>query len=180
MKGMHDKALLLLTVTALIVLPASRARAQTADEVVEKYLTAIGGRAALGKVTSRTTTGTISVTTPAGDLTGTIELYNKAPNKVRTVVKIDASSLGVGQILQDQRFDGTAGYTIDSLNGNRDLTGDQAGGHAQQHVSDAAPSVQAGRRASGIARQGESRRQGRLCPAVHAENGTRVTTVHGR
>jgi outer membrane lipoprotein-sorting protein len=120
-----SKALLLLTATALIVLPASRARAQTADEVVEKYLTAIGGRAALGKVTSRTTTGTISVTTPAGDLTGTIELYNKAPNKVRTVVKIDASSLGVGQILQDQRFDGTAGYTIDSLNGNRDLTGDQ-------------------------------------------------------
>jgi len=119
--------LLLLTMAALmIVLPASRARAQTADEVVEKYLTATGGRAALGKVTSRTATGTISVTTPAGDLTGSIELYNRAPNKVRTVVKIDASALGVGQILQDQRFDGTAGYSIDSLNGNRDITGDQA------------------------------------------------------
>jgi hypothetical protein len=117
---------LLLTVAALIVLPASWAHAQTADEVVEKYLTAIGGRAALGKLTSRTATGTISVTTPAGDLTGTIELYNKAPNKTRTVVKIDASSLGVGQILQDQRFDGTSGYAIDSLNGNRDITGDQA------------------------------------------------------
>jgi outer membrane lipoprotein-sorting protein len=120
------KRLLLLTVAALIVLPASRAHAQTADEVVEKYLTALGGRATLGKLTTRTATGTISVTTPAGDLTGTVELYNKAPNKVRTVVKIDASSLGVGQILQDQRFDGTAGYAIDSLNGNRDLTGDQA------------------------------------------------------
>jgi len=120
------KALLLLTVTALIGLPASSAHAQTADEVVEKVLTALGGRAALGKLTSRTATGTISVTTPVGDLTGTIELYNKAPNKVRTVVKIDASSLGVGQILQDQRFDGTAGYAIDSLNGNRDITGDQA------------------------------------------------------
>lgn len=120
------KRLLLLTMAALIALPASRARAQTADDVVEKYLTAIGGRAALGKLTSRTTTGTISVGTPAGDLTGTIELYNRAPNKVRTVIKIDASSLGVGQILQDQRFDGTVGYAIDSLNGNRDITGDQA------------------------------------------------------
>jgi hypothetical protein len=117
--------MLLLAMIALIALPASRAHAQTADEVVEKYLTAIGGRAALGKLTSRTATGTISVTTPAGDLTGTIELYNKAPNKSRTVVKIDASALGAGQILQDQRFDGTAGYAIDSLAGNRDLTGDQ-------------------------------------------------------
>jgi outer membrane lipoprotein-sorting protein len=120
------KLQLSLAVTALIVLPAALVHAQTADEVVEKYLTAIGGRAALGKLTSRTATGTISVATPAGDLTGTIELYNKAPNKARTVVKIDASSLGVGQILQDQRFDGTSGYAIDSLNGNRDITGDQA------------------------------------------------------
>jgi outer membrane lipoprotein-sorting protein len=125
MKGTCMTKRLLLTVAALIVLPASWAHAQTADEVVEKVLTALGGRAALGKLTSRTATGTISVTTPVGDLTGTIELYNKAPNKVRTVVKIDASSVGVGQILQDQRFDGTAGYAIDSLNGNRDLTGDQ-------------------------------------------------------
>jgi zinc protease len=119
------KPLALLALTALLVVSASRALAQTADEVVERSLTAIGGRAALGKLTSRTTTGTISVSTQGGDLTGTIELYNKPPNKVRTVVKIDASAFGLGQILQDQRFDGTAGYTLDSLNGNRDITGDQ-------------------------------------------------------
>jgi outer membrane lipoprotein-sorting protein len=120
------KRLPLLAMAALLILHALPVHAQTADEVVEKYLTALGGRAALNKLTSRTATGTISVTTPAGDLTGTLELYNKAPNKVRTVIKIDASALGVGQILQDQRFDGTAGYAIDSLNGNRDITGDQA------------------------------------------------------
>jgi hypothetical protein len=68
------KRLLLIAMAALIVLPASRVHAQTADDVVEKYLTAIGGRDTLGKLTSRTATGTISVTTPAGDLTGTIEL----------------------------------------------------------------------------------------------------------
>ena len=42
--------------------------AQTADEVVEKHLTALGGRAALEKLTSRTITGTIVLTIDAGDL----------------------------------------------------------------------------------------------------------------
>ena len=78
------KRLPLLATAALLILHALPVHAQRADEVVEKYLTALGGRAALNKLTSRTTTGTISVTTPAGDLTGTLELYNKAPNKVRT------------------------------------------------------------------------------------------------
>src|SRR5215475_1767230 len=108
--------LLLLAITALLVLPATRARAQTADEVIEKHLTATGGRAALGKVTSRTATGSITVSTPGGDVTGTIDIYNKLPNKARSVVKIDLSQFGLGQVVQDQRFDGTTGYAIDSLN----------------------------------------------------------------
>jgi len=40
-------------------------------------------------------------------------------------VKIDASQFGIGQIVQDQRFNGTAGYVVDTLNGNREMTGDQ-------------------------------------------------------
>ena len=119
------KHLLLSVLAAVLVFVPSVVRAQTADEVVEKALTAMGGRAALGKLTSRTSRGTISVSTPGGDVMGTIELYNKAPNKSRSVVKIDLSNFGVGQVLQDQRFDGTVGYAIDSLNGNRDITGDQ-------------------------------------------------------
>ena len=104
---------------------AALAQSQTADEVVEKHLAAMGGRAALEKITSRVMTGTISLTTPGGDLTGSIEVYNAAPNKSRTFVKIDASQFGLGQIVQDQRFNGTSGYTIDTMNGNRELTGDQ-------------------------------------------------------
>ena len=40
---------------SLLFVPAlaSRAAAQTADEVVEKHLAALGGREALGKITSR-------------------------------------------------------------------------------------------------------------------------------
>jgi len=112
-------------VAAVTVCRAEIAYPQTADDVVAKYLAAIGGRTALAKVTSRVTMGTISASTPGGELTGSIEVYNKTPNKSRTLVKIDASQFGLGQIVQDQRFDGTTGYAIDSLNGNREITGDQ-------------------------------------------------------
>ncbi len=118
-------SLIVSAMTALLVLPGAVARAQTADEVVEKALTAMGGRAALGKLTTRVSTGTITVSTPGGDVTGTVETYNKAPNKSRSLVKIDLATFGLGQVTQDQRFDGATGYAIDSLNGNRDITGDQ-------------------------------------------------------
>jgi len=119
------KQLLVPALTALLVLPAVYLQAQTADEIVERSLTAQGGRAALSKLTSRVSTGTIAVSTPGGDVTGTVELYNKAPNKSRSLVKIDLSNFGLGQVTQDQRFNGTTGYAIDTLNGNRDITGDQ-------------------------------------------------------
>lgn len=119
------KLLLLLGSVVLIVSQALPVEAQTADEVIERHLAASGGRAALTKIVSRVATGTISLTTPVGDVTGSIELYGKAPNKSRTLIKVDLSNAGLGQVVQDQRFDGIAGYAIDSLNGNRDITGDQ-------------------------------------------------------
>jgi len=106
-------------------LTARIASAQTADDVLEKYLTAMGGRAALGKLTSRSTTGTMTVSTPAGDISGPVETLNQQPNKLRTLIKLDLSSLGGGPVVIDQRFDGTSGYTLDSMRGNRDITGVQ-------------------------------------------------------
>jgi len=47
------KQLLVPALTALFVLPAAYLQAQTADEIVERSLTAQGGRAALSKLTSR-------------------------------------------------------------------------------------------------------------------------------
>ena len=46
----------------------------TADQIVEKHLTALGGREALSKITSRRATGTVSVATPAGPLGGPLEI----------------------------------------------------------------------------------------------------------
>jgi hypothetical protein len=114
-----------LIMIGLVVTWIQSASAQTADEIVEKYLTATGGRTALGKLKSRSTSGTVTLSTPVGDVSGAIETLNEAPNKSRSLMKLDLSSLGVGQVVIDQRFDGQSGYVLDTLQGNRDLTGDQ-------------------------------------------------------
>ena len=110
---------------AVVLAWAQVVSAQTADEVIEKSITAMGGRAAMEKIKTRQTTGTITLTTPAGDIPGTIEVTNAAPNKARTVIKADLSSLGAGPMTIDQRFDGTNGYVLDSLQGDRPISGDQ-------------------------------------------------------
>src|SRR5437867_7595345 len=114
-----------LVIAALMLGSVQTASAQTADDVVEKYLTAIGGRAALGKLKSRSMIGTITLSTPAGDVSGPVEILNQEPNKSRTLIRVDLSSLGAGPMVFDQRFDGTSGYVLDSLQGNRDITGNQ-------------------------------------------------------
>src|SRR5204862_4533 len=104
----------------LAALLSSASRRHSASQLV-----AIGGREALGKLTSRHTTGKMTVSTPAGDLPGTIEIFNQAPNLTRTLLTIDLSALGAGTMTVDQRFDGTAGSAVDSMQGPRDITGDQ-------------------------------------------------------
>ena len=108
----------------LLLLSATPALAQTADEIIDKYLAATGGRAALAALKSRVSAGTLTISSPIGDLGGTIEVYSKAPNKSRTLIKLDLTSVGAGQVVNDQRFDGTAGYVIDTINGNREITGE--------------------------------------------------------
>ena len=115
----------LIAAASLVLGTVHEAAAQTADEVVEKHIAAIGGRAALGKLMSRTLTGTITVSTPAGEFSGPIEVMNQTPNKVRTLITLDLTAVGVGKMVIDQRFDGITGYAIDTLQGNRDITGDQ-------------------------------------------------------
>src|SRR6516225_9677652 len=97
--------------------------AQTADEVIEKSLTAQGGREALGKITSRSTKGDIVVSSDAGNLPGTIEVLNQAPNKVRTLLNLDLTAVGAGSMSVDQRFDGTNGFALNSMQGGSEITG---------------------------------------------------------
>ena len=97
--------------------------AQTADDIIEKSLTAQGGRAALEKITSRSMKGTIVITSQAGDLPGTIEVLSQAPNKHRTLLNIDLTPVGAGSLTVDERFDGTNGYSMNSMTGNTEITG---------------------------------------------------------
>jgi hypothetical protein len=99
--------------------------AQTADEIIEKSITAFGGRAALEKIKTRVAIGDVMLSTQAGEIPGTIELTNAAPNKTRALLKADLSAFGAGQLEIDQRFDGTTGYILDSMQGDRPITGNQ-------------------------------------------------------
>ena len=112
-------------IALLLLRSAQPAFAQTADDIIEKSLSAVGGRAALAKLTSRSLTGTIRLMTPGGEISGDIEIMSKAPNKSRTFMKLDLSAFGAGQMVFDQRFDGTTGYVLDTLQGNREVTGNQ-------------------------------------------------------
>ena len=109
----------------LVTLWTGDATAQTADEIVEKHLAALGGRDALRRLQTRVSTGTVTLTTAVGPVSGAIEASAKVPNKSRVLIKLDLTALGAGEIVNDQRFDGTTGYVIDTFNGNRDITGPQ-------------------------------------------------------
>jgi outer membrane lipoprotein-sorting protein len=115
----------LFLLSLLPVLPRGSAL-QTPDDVIEKHLAAVGGRAALAKLTSRKSTGTVTITTPNGALSGPIEIYAKPPNKVRAYMQLDLSALGVSdKMVMEQKFDGTAGWTLNSMQGNSEIVGNQ-------------------------------------------------------
>lgn len=69
------------------------------DEIVQKYVTALGGEAAIRKITSRSMTGKIT----AMGTESPIEVLTKAPNK-----RISISHMGGGESYT--AFDGTAGW----------------------------------------------------------------------
>jgi len=111
---------------AAVVAPAlPRAQALTADDIATKYVVAIGGADALAKVTSRRATGTVTISTPGGDISGPIEVLSKAPNKTRAAMTLDLSAMGAGSVDIVQRFDGTAGMMSNSMQGDMEITGSQ-------------------------------------------------------
>lgn len=87
----------------------------TAEQVLEKYIEATGGRAAYEKLTSSVSKGTMEIV--GQNIRGTMEAYAKAPTKFLLVQNID----GVGQFLQG--YDGQVGWGQDPFLGLRNLEG---------------------------------------------------------
>ena len=88
----------------------------TADQILENYIKAIGGRENWKKLTTRISTGTIDV--PAMNLSGLVIVREKAPNRSIFTVNFN------GAVFQ-QGFDGTIGWSDDPQNGLREQTGEE-------------------------------------------------------
>jgi hypothetical protein len=88
----------------------------SADQILDHYLKATGGRDAWKKLTTRVSKGTIDV--PAMNLNGTIDVSEKAPNQMIAVVSIGGATF-------KQAFDGKVGWLDDPQNGLREQSGDE-------------------------------------------------------
>lgn len=118
--------LLLLILVFTQTLAATSTAPQTAEAVIEKHLAALGGRDALVKLVTRKSSGTITITTANGDLSGPIEIAAKAPNKSSTHSVLDLSKMGMSEkMVLDQRFDGTRGWVLNSLQGDTEMPASQ-------------------------------------------------------
>ena len=104
---------------------ASIASAQNGDDIVEKHLTALGGREALGKLTSRKSSGTVTLSTQGVSIAGSVETLMKAPNKSHVLMKLDMSAMGAGTMTVEQGFDGTAGFSVNSIQGETPISAKQ-------------------------------------------------------
>jgi zinc protease len=93
---------------------AASAAMPRADEILNRYADAVGGRASWRKLTSRQSIGTIDV--PGMNLSGTVEIHEKAPDKMLSVVTISGAVFRQG-------FDGTVAWADDPQNGMREETG---------------------------------------------------------
>lgn len=124
------KCALVLAAALFLVPSATRGlaaqAADTVQSVVDKHIAALGGRDALTKLTSRKAVGTISLSTPVGELSGPVELYSKAPTKSRAVMSLDLAAVGgPGTLTIEQIFDGVTAWSINPMQGDQEITGGQ-------------------------------------------------------
>ncbi len=87
----------------------------TADQVLEKFVEATGGRQAYEKLTSFVARGTLDI--PAQGIRGTIQIYAKAPNKLLVIQTVE----GVGELRQG--YDGQVAWSQDPFQGLREMDG---------------------------------------------------------
>jgi hypothetical protein len=114
-------AFLFVFLAALLLFSQTTARPAdampSAEQIIDLYIEALGGKAAIEKITSRVSKGTIEI--PAAGLNGTIETYTKTPDKFASFVSLS----GVGEI--NRGYDGKIGWSSDPIQGTRELEGSE-------------------------------------------------------
>lgn len=70
--------------TSPAVISATATPLPSAEEILQKYTQALGGEAAINKITNREDKGTLDA--PARHMHSTVEIYRKAPDKIVTIV----------------------------------------------------------------------------------------------
>lgn len=106
-----------LALAACALAPSAAAAQQLppAEQLVQHYVQAVGGRDALLAPRTTRTRGTFEM--PAAGITGELEVISGKPNRVATRVTIPA----LGEIRNG--FDGQTGWSVDPMMGARLLTG---------------------------------------------------------
>jgi zinc protease len=93
----------------------TNAKLPTVKEILDKYVQALGGRAANEKIKTRLIKGTLEML-PMG-VKGSAESFALAPDKSYTKVTLS----GIGEIIES--FDGKNAWSVNPIQGNRDKTG---------------------------------------------------------
>jgi hypothetical protein len=85
------------------------------DQILNRYVQALGGKAAIERLTSLAMTGTVEVA--SAGLSGKAEMIAQAPNKYSLKLEFE----GIGTFTQ--AYDGTLAWAQDPVNGMREITG---------------------------------------------------------
>ena len=88
----------------------------TANQILDRYVVALGGKAAIEKLHTRISKGSFEA---AQGGIGSVEVYAKAPNKNALIVDVE----GMGQFRQG--FDGTVAWTENPQSGVREMDGQE-------------------------------------------------------
>lgn len=92
---------------------APAAALPTVDQILNHYIEATGGRDAWKKLTTRVSKGTLDI--PAMNMSGSIEIHEKAPNESLATVMIAGNAFVQG-------YDGKTAWSNDPQNGLRELS----------------------------------------------------------
>ncbi len=95
--------------------PAAVSKAPTVKEVLDRYVTALGGREAIEKLKARAATGTVEIMPM--NLKGTFETY-AAPD-AKSFIKM--SFAGIGDFFETS--DGKSAWSLNPIQGSREKTG---------------------------------------------------------